>query len=119
MWSLQFECGVINLSLGLLSLDKQVEKWGNPVHVAHILGALVSEVGREGRPKWGGDETGALARAGHIYGPGNLQITNGPFSQGMGVSSWTKSEGGGRMIASTREITPKESVIPWDTSQED
>ncbi|XP_041601935.1 protein 4.2 isoform X2 [Vulpes lagopus] len=37
----QFECGVINLSLGLLSLDKQVEKWDNPVHVAHILGALL------------------------------------------------------------------------------
>uniref|UniRef100_A0A8C0QUV6 Erythrocyte membrane protein band 4.2 n=1 Tax=Canis lupus dingo TaxID=286419 RepID=A0A8C0QUV6_CANLU len=37
----QFECGVINLSLGLLNLDKQVEKWGNPVHVAHILGALL------------------------------------------------------------------------------
>lgn len=42
MWSLQFESSVIDLSLGLLSMDKQVEEWGNPEHVAHILGTLVS-----------------------------------------------------------------------------
>ncbi|XP_053080081.1 protein 4.2 isoform X3 [Acinonyx jubatus] len=35
----QFEVDVIDLSLHLLSMDKQVEEWGNPVHVAHILGA--------------------------------------------------------------------------------
>ncbi|XP_042798172.1 protein 4.2 isoform X8 [Panthera leo] len=34
-----FEVDVIDLSLHLLSMDKQVEEWGNPVHVAHILGA--------------------------------------------------------------------------------
>ncbi|XP_027425300.1 erythrocyte membrane protein band 4.2 isoform X3 [Zalophus californianus] len=37
----QFESSVIDLSLGLLSMDKQVEQWGNPEHVAHILGALL------------------------------------------------------------------------------
>ncbi|XP_029808634.1 erythrocyte membrane protein band 4.2 [Suricata suricatta] len=35
----QFEVDVIDHSLYLLSMDKQVEEWGNPVHVAHILGA--------------------------------------------------------------------------------
>lgn len=50
MCSLQFESSVINLSLRLLSVDKQVEEWGNPEHVACILGALVSELGREGSP---------------------------------------------------------------------
>ncbi|XP_057579103.1 protein 4.2 [Hippopotamus amphibius kiboko] len=37
----QFEEDVIDLSLDLLRVDKQVEKWGNPVHVARILGALL------------------------------------------------------------------------------
>ncbi|XP_054421084.1 protein 4.2 isoform X2 [Pteronotus mesoamericanus] len=37
----QFEGDVLDLSLDLLSMDKQVEKWGNPVHVARILGALL------------------------------------------------------------------------------
>uniref|UniRef100_A0A7N5P7M7 Erythrocyte membrane protein band 4.2 n=1 Tax=Ailuropoda melanoleuca TaxID=9646 RepID=A0A7N5P7M7_AILME len=37
----QFESSVIDLSLGLLSMDKQVEEWGNPEHVAHILGTLL------------------------------------------------------------------------------
>lgn len=37
----QFEDDVIDLSLSLLSMDKQVEEWGNPVHVAQILGALL------------------------------------------------------------------------------
>ncbi|XP_004751276.1 protein 4.2 [Mustela putorius furo] len=37
----QFESSVINLSLRLLSVDKQVEEWGNPEHVACILGALL------------------------------------------------------------------------------
>ncbi|XP_045866169.1 protein 4.2 [Meles meles] len=37
----QFESSVINLSLHLLSMDKQVEEWGNPEHVARILGALL------------------------------------------------------------------------------
>lgn len=43
VWYLQFEGDVVGLSLGLLSVDKQVEEWGNLVHVARILGALVSE----------------------------------------------------------------------------
>ncbi|KAB0392968.1 hypothetical protein E2I00_019861 [Balaenoptera physalus] len=37
----QFEEDVIDLSLDLLNVDKRVEKWGNPVHVARVLGALV------------------------------------------------------------------------------
>ena len=43
--SLQFEEDVIDLSLKLLSVNKQVEEWGDPVHVAHTLGTLVSEAG--------------------------------------------------------------------------
>lgn len=43
VWSLQFEADALDLSLGLLSRDKQVEEWSNPVHVACVLGALVSE----------------------------------------------------------------------------
>ncbi|XP_008068132.1 erythrocyte membrane protein band 4.2 isoform X2 [Carlito syrichta] len=37
----QFERDVIDLSLGLLSTDKQVEEWSQPVHVARVLGALL------------------------------------------------------------------------------
>ncbi|PNJ15982.1 EPB42 isoform 4 [Pongo abelii] len=37
----QFEGDVIDLSLCLLSADKQVEKWSQPVHVARVLGALL------------------------------------------------------------------------------
>ncbi|XP_024423734.2 protein 4.2 isoform X1 [Desmodus rotundus] len=37
----QFEGDVLDLSLDLLSVDKQVEKWGNPAHVACILGTLL------------------------------------------------------------------------------
>lgn len=45
MWSLQLEEDVIDLGLSLLTVDKQMEKWGNPVHVAQVLGSLVSEDG--------------------------------------------------------------------------
>lgn len=48
VWSLQLEEDVIDLGLSLLTMDNQVEKWGNPVHVARVLGALVSD-DREGR----------------------------------------------------------------------
>lgn len=37
----QFERDVMDLSLSLLSVDKQVEKWSQPVHVAQVLGALL------------------------------------------------------------------------------
>uniref|UniRef100_A0A8D0J9M4 Protein 4.2 n=1 Tax=Sus scrofa TaxID=9823 RepID=A0A8D0J9M4_PIG len=37
----QFEEDVIDLSLKLLSVNKQVEEWGDPVHVAHTLGTLL------------------------------------------------------------------------------
>lgn len=45
VWSLQLEEDVIDLGLSLLTMDKQMEKWGNPVHVAQVLGSLVSEDG--------------------------------------------------------------------------
>ncbi|XP_016048086.1 protein 4.2 [Erinaceus europaeus] len=37
----QFEWDVIDLSLSLLNVDTQVEEWGNPLHVARVLGALL------------------------------------------------------------------------------
>nr|KAF6391880.1 erythrocyte membrane protein band 4.2 [Pipistrellus kuhlii] len=37
----QFEGDVLDLSLDLLSMDEQVEEWGNPVHVALVLGAVL------------------------------------------------------------------------------
>uniref|UniRef100_A0A8C3VUP2 Protein 4.2 n=1 Tax=Catagonus wagneri TaxID=51154 RepID=A0A8C3VUP2_9CETA len=37
----QFEEDVIDLSLKLLSMNKQVAEWGNPEHVAHTLGTLL------------------------------------------------------------------------------
>lgn len=46
MWPcvvLQFEKDVMDISLGLLGMDKHMEKWSQPVHVAHVLGTLVSE----------------------------------------------------------------------------
>ena len=54
--SLQLEEDVIDLGLSLLTMDNQVEKWGNPVHVARVLGALVSDDSWEG----GGDETAVI-----------------------------------------------------------
>lgn len=40
---LQFESDVMDLSLDLLGVDKQVEEWSQPAHVARVLGALVSD----------------------------------------------------------------------------
>ncbi|XP_015413101.1 PREDICTED: erythrocyte membrane protein band 4.2 isoform X3 [Myotis davidii] len=37
----QFEEDVLDLSLDLLGKDDQVEEWGNPAHVARILGAVL------------------------------------------------------------------------------
>ncbi|XP_004466776.2 protein 4.2 [Dasypus novemcinctus] len=37
----QFEGDVVDLSLALLNVDKQEEKWSDPVHVARVLGALL------------------------------------------------------------------------------
>ena len=65
MWSLQLEEDVIDLGLSLLTVDKQMEKWGNPVHVAQVLGSLVSEDG-VGR---GGDETAVLCQSCPCLGP--------------------------------------------------
>ncbi|KAB0375151.1 hypothetical protein FD755_013643 [Muntiacus reevesi] len=40
----QLEEDVIDLGLSLLTMDNQVEKWGNPVHVARVLGALLHDL---------------------------------------------------------------------------
>ncbi|XP_047397846.1 protein 4.2 [Sciurus carolinensis] len=37
----QFERDVMDISLVLLGMDKHVEKWSQPVHVAHVLGTLL------------------------------------------------------------------------------
>ncbi|XP_004861721.1 erythrocyte membrane protein band 4.2 isoform X1 [Heterocephalus glaber] len=37
----QFESDVMDLSLDLLGVDKQVEEWSQPAHVARVLGALL------------------------------------------------------------------------------
>uniref|UniRef100_A0A8C2YR20 Protein 4.2 n=1 Tax=Chinchilla lanigera TaxID=34839 RepID=A0A8C2YR20_CHILA len=37
----QFERDVMDLSLDLLGVDKQVEEWSQPAHVARVLGALL------------------------------------------------------------------------------
>ncbi|XP_051000990.1 protein 4.2 [Acomys russatus] len=37
----QFERDVMDLSLSLLSVDKEVEEWSQPVHVARVVGALL------------------------------------------------------------------------------
>lgn len=37
----QFESDVMDLSLDLLSVDKQVEKWSQPAHVACVVGTLL------------------------------------------------------------------------------
>lgn len=42
MLSLQFERDVMDLSLNLLSMDKQMKDWNQPAHVARMVGALVS-----------------------------------------------------------------------------
>lgn len=73
--SLQFEGDVMDMSLALLSMDKQVEEWGNPVHVACVLGALVSE--RRGSGS-------SLTELPLLYGSGYLQDTNGPLLPGDG-----------------------------------
>lgn len=73
--SLQFERDVLDISLALLSMDKQVEEWGNPVHVACVLGALVSE--RRGS----GSSPTELSL---LYGSGYLQDTNNPLLPGDG-----------------------------------
>lgn len=51
--SLQFESDVMDLSLDLLSVDKQVEKWSQPVHVACVVGTLVSmRLGDQRERRW-------------------------------------------------------------------
>ncbi|XP_036592284.1 protein 4.2 [Trichosurus vulpecula] len=39
----QFELNVIDLSLSLLEVDKEVNQWSNPVHVTRVLGALLND----------------------------------------------------------------------------
>nr|XP_023423259.1 erythrocyte membrane protein band 4.2 [Cavia porcellus] len=40
----QFESDVMDLSLDLLGVDKQVEEWSQPAHVARVLGALLHAI---------------------------------------------------------------------------
>ncbi|KAM6181718.1 protein 4.2 [Erethizon dorsatum] len=37
----QFESDIMDLSLDLLGVDKQVKEWGQPAHVARVLGTLL------------------------------------------------------------------------------
>ncbi|XP_043842578.1 protein 4.2 [Dromiciops gliroides] len=39
----QFEVSVIDLSLRLLEVDKEVDQWSNPIHVTRVLGALLND----------------------------------------------------------------------------
>ncbi|XP_027725841.1 erythrocyte membrane protein band 4.2 isoform X2 [Vombatus ursinus] len=39
----QFEINVIDLSLNLLEVDKEVNQWSNPVHVTRVLGTLLND----------------------------------------------------------------------------
>ncbi|KAL1785874.1 erythrocyte membrane band [Sigmodon hispidus] len=43
----QFEKDVMDLSLKLLSMDKHVEKWNQPTHVACVVGALLHAFGKK------------------------------------------------------------------------
>lgn len=91
VWSLQFERDVLDLSLNLLSTDKQVEAWGDSVHVALILGALVSDALSQSCPP---------SVALDIF-----KTQKVPSSQGVGDSSWrrTRVRGGGRQHPQGRE----------------
>lgn len=81
VWSLQFEGDVLDLSLDLLSMDEQVEEWGNPAHVARILGAVVSERRGSGSP---------LTEL-PPHGPEYLQNTNRALLPECGGSSWRRA----------------------------
>ncbi|CAO2579176.1 Protein 4.2 [Lemmus lemmus] len=43
----QFESDVMDLSLDLLSVDKQVEKWSQPAHVACMVNTLLHALGKK------------------------------------------------------------------------
>ncbi|KAM5235428.1 protein 4.2 [Ctenodactylus gundi] len=43
----QFESDVVDLSLDLLSVDKRVQEWSQPAHVARVLGTLLHAVKKE------------------------------------------------------------------------
>ena len=43
----------MDLSLKLLSMDKQVKDWNQPAHVARVVGALVStRLGKQRERRW-------------------------------------------------------------------
>lgn len=100
MWSLQFEGDVLDLSLDLLSMDKQVEKWGNPVHVALIMGTLVSEKRERGSPLTELPPSTAL-----------------DIFRAWGIVPGERHGEEGRTAASTGERKAKGSIIPQDPSQ--
>lgn len=81
----------MDLSLNLLSVDKQVEKWSQPAHVARVVGALVSmrlgiqrERRREEKLGWRGPAFTALEA---------LRAQIGPLSPGAGDSPQTRAGG--------------------------
>lgn len=51
----------MDLSLGLMGVDKHMEKWSQPVYVACLWGALVSE-------RWKRWEKSPLPDLSHLYG---------------------------------------------------
>lgn len=76
VWSFQFEDDAMDLSLGLLSIDKQVEEWSNPVHVAGVLGAKT---------------VSPLTQLPSSMALGIFKNTNGSLLPGYGDSSWRRA----------------------------
>lgn len=90
VWSLQFERDVFDLSLALLSEDKQVEQWGNPVHVACVLGSMVSERQGKGSPEWEERRREPSDRGVHHHALEIFKSQMSPSSQGVGDGSWRR-----------------------------
>lgn len=72
----------MDLSLNLLSVDKQVKDWSQPAHVACIVGALVSTgLGKQREKRW--DMSTGL-EASTFAALEALRAQTGPLSQGVG-----------------------------------
>ncbi|EGV97219.1 Erythrocyte membrane protein band 4.2 [Cricetulus griseus] len=85
----QFERDVMDLSLNLLSVDKQVEKWSQPAHVACVVGTLVSmTLGDQRGRRW---DKSTWMEGSHLHGSGSSQSTNSsPFPEScpvLGISA--------------------------------
>lgn len=70
----------MDLSLNLLSVDKQVEKWSQPAHVACVVGTLVSmTLGDQRGRRW---DKSTWMEGSHLHGSGSSQSTNSsPFPE--------------------------------------